>query len=260
MPRDATGTLTISGMTETIGDAPRLTAIRPPEYLARLPVAALLLAADRFVVVDTFGFSRQSAHNRARIQTAAGPRWLSVPRRHTSSRHSDAAPGARVAIGALGVVDDGWRRRHVHAVRAAYGMAPYYDHYAPDLAALLAEAPPTLGALTVAAMRWAARRLDAACEIIVASELSAAPATLPAVWDAVGGDVLLALPESAGRDAAALPGVDVRELRFQEAPRRQVFKPFAPGCCLLDLLMNYGPRAADLLRQQSAVGAYRREA
>ena len=237
-----------------------MTAIRPPEYLARLPVAALLLAADRFVVADTFRFSRQGAHNRARVQTAAGPRWLSVPREHTSSRRSAAAPGAGVALCALGVVEGRWRRRHVHAVRAAYGMAPFYDHYAPDLEALLAEPPASLGALTTRTMRWAARRLGAGCEIVVASELPGAPATLPAVWDAIGGDVLLSLPESAGRDAKALPGVDVQELRFQEAPRRQVFGPFAPGCSVLDLLMNYGPRAADLLREQSAVGAFGREA
>ena len=246
-------------MTETPGAAPRPIAVRPPEYLPRLPVAALLLAADRFVVADTFRFSRQSAHNRARIQTVAGPRWLSVPRRHTSSHHSDAAPGAGVAIGRLGVVDGAWRRKHLHAVRAAYGMAPFYDHYAPDLAALLAEAPSTLGALTVRAMRWAARRLGADGEIVVASELPGAPATLPDVWTALAGDasgdasgVLLTLPESAGRDAAALPGAAVRVLRFDEAPRRQVFEPFAPDCSVLDLLMNYGPRAADVLREQSA--------
>ena len=238
-----------SAPAEPASAAPRRVAVRPPEYLPRLPVAALLLAADRFVIADTFRFSRQSAHNRARIQTAAGARWLSVPRQHTSSRHSAATPGSAVALRDLAVVDDGWRRRHVHAVRAAYGLAPFYDHYAPDLAALLAEPPASLAALTVAAMRWAARRLGAECEIVVASELPGAPATLPAVWRAAGG-TLLTLPESAAGDAAALTA-RVEVLRFGEAPRRQVFEPFAPGCCVLDLLMSYGPRAADVLRTQS---------
>lgn len=223
-----------------------VTVVRPPEYLPRLPVAALLLHAERVVLADTFAFSRQGAQNRARIQTAAGPRWLSVPRRHV---------GETTALRALPVVGGGWRRKHLHAVRAAYGMAPFFDHYAPDLAALLAEPPETLAELSVAAMRWAARRLGAACEIVVASELPGAPATLPEVWEAAGRGALLTLPESAGREAAALPDTDIRVLPFDEAPRRQVFEPFAPDCCLLDLLMNYGPRAADWLAAHSEVGA-----
>ena len=223
-----------------------MTVVRPPEYLPRLPVAALLLRAERVVLADTFAFSRQGAQNRARVQTAAGPRWLSVPRRHV---------GETTAIRELPVVDDGWRRRHLHTARAAYGMAPFYDHYAPDLAALLAEPPSTLAELSVAAMRWAARRLGASCEIVVASELPGAPATLPAVWEAAGRGALLTLPESAAREAAALPGAELQVLHFDEAPRRQVFEPFAPRCCVLDLLMNYGPRAAEWLGEHSILNS-----
>ena len=223
-----------------------MTVVRPPEYLPRLPVAALLLRAERVVLADTFAFSRQGAQNRARVQTAAGPRWLSVPRRHV---------GETTAIRALPLVDDGWRRRHLHTVRAAYGMAPFVDHYLPDLEALLAEPPATLAALSVAAMRWAARRLGATCEIRAASELPGAPATLPGLWAAAGRGALLTLPESAAREAAALPGVEIRVLRVREAPRRQVFEPFAPDCCVLDLLMNYGPRAADWLAEHTEVDA-----
>ena len=59
-----------------------MTAIRPPEFAPRLDYVALLLAAERLVLADTFPFSRQGGHNRARIRTAQGAQWLTVPRRH----------------------------------------------------------------------------------------------------------------------------------------------------------------------------------
>src|SRR5690606_15157503 len=49
-----------------------MTAVRPPEYFPRLEYAALLLAAERFVVADTFPFSRQGWQNRTRIRTPEG--------------------------------------------------------------------------------------------------------------------------------------------------------------------------------------------
>ena len=58
---------------------------------------------------------------------------------------------------------------------------------------------------------------------------------------------MLTLPESARRDAEAV-GVPVRVLRFEEVERRQVGEGFVPGLGVLDLLMNHGPAAADVLR------------
>ena len=213
-----------------------MTAVRPPEYLPRLPTAALLLAADRVVLGDTFRFSRQSAQNRARIRTSQGTQWLSVPRAHA---------GRPLALSELEVVDDGWRVQHARAVRVAYGMAPFYEHYAPSLAALWASPPASLADLTVASVRWAARQLGAPCAIERASDLPGAPATLDAVWRACDGP-LLTPSESLARDRQL--GVDLVELAVAEPERRQTFPGFEPGLSVLDLLMNHGPAASDMLR------------
>lgn len=215
-------------------------AVRPPEFFPRLPVAALLLAADRVVLADTFAFSRQGAHNRARICTATGAQWLTVPRQH--------AP-VGMPLRAVGVVDDGWARRHGHALRTAYGMAPYYDHYAPDVANLLAGPHASLAALTVATTRWTARALGATADLVAASGLDGAPDTLPGVVHAVGADALLVLTESAERDRAQA-GVPVWALHLNPtATYRQTFPGFVGGLSSLDLLMNHGPASADWLRE-----------
>ena len=212
--------------------------IRPPELAPRLPYAALVLAADRVVLADTFPFSRQSGHSRLRIRTSQGAQWLSVPRRHTGA----AAPLCEIAT-----VDDGWRRRHLAGLRAAYGMAPFYEHVAPGWAEVLAT-PGSLADLTVASVRWVAGWLGAPAEILRASELPGAPATLAAVAEAVGTEALVTLPESAARDAEALPRARVEVLDYAETPRRQAFPGFEPGLSVLDAILNHGAAAAEVVR------------
>ena len=214
-----------------------LTAIRPPEFAPRLPYAALLLTADRLVLADTFAFSRQGGHNRTRIRTGQGPLWLSVPRRHA---------GLGQPLAEVEVVNDGWRRRHVAALTAAYGSASFVEHVLPEWAAVLAT-PGSLADLSVASLRFTARWLKSETEILRASDLPGAPSTLTDVAEAAEVTTLLTLPESARRDAEAV-GVPVRVLRFEEVERRQVGEGFVPGLGVLDLLMNHGPAAADVLR------------
>lgn len=216
-----------------------MTALRPPEYFPRLPYAALLLHADRFVLGDTFPFSRQGAHNRARIRAAGGPQWLTVPRRHA---------GRPVSLIETEVVSDGWARRHLHALRSAYGMAPFYDHVAPELADLLGRDYSSLADLTCATVAWTARWVGATADLVRASALPGGPSGLAEAFGEAGGDRLVTLPESAETDRQAVPA-DVYVLAFQETERRQTFAGFEPGLSVLDLVFNYGPAAGDVLRE-----------
>lgn len=220
-----------------------MTAVRPPEFFPRPEVAALMLAADRLVLADTLRFSRQAAHNRVRIRTDAGTQWLSVPREHL---------GRPVPLDQLPVVDDGWRQRHLHALQTAYGMAPYIEHVRPEVEALLSREWRSLGALAVATCEWTHRWLGASCEVVTASTLPGRPDSLGAIWEAAGTAPLLALPESADRDRQRL-GVETRILRFDAPEYRQAFDGFAPGCSSLDLILNHGPRAAEILRAGTRV-------
>ena len=220
-----------------------MTAIRPPELAPRLDYAALLLVADRLVLADTFPLSRQSGHSRMRIRTSQGTQWLSVPR-----RHGDRGP----RLDEVETLGGDWRRRHRASLRAAYGGAPFYEHVAPGWSAVL-DTPGTLADLTVASVRWAAEWLGAGAEVVRASALAGAPAGLAEVAREAGVEALVTLPESAERDAAALPGVEVRVLDHRERERRQSFPGFVPGLSVLDVVMNYGPAAGDVV--QAGIGS-----
>ena len=230
-------------------------SIRPPEYFPRAAYAALLLVAERVVLADTLPFTRQAYLNRARIRTAQGAEWLTVPRRRTD--------GERPALAAT-PIDDAmdWGRKHRRALHVHYAGAPFYPHHADALDGLLSRPWPSLGDLTCATVEWLHGALGAPSVLVRASALPGAPDSLAAIWEAVTGaeggapPVLLTLPESAARDAERLEGrATVRVLAFEEPARRQVFDGFVPGTSALDLLLNYGPRAADvLLRAMSEEG------
>ncbi|OZC02371.1 WbqC family protein [Rubricoccus marinus] len=220
-----------------------MTAVRPPEFFPTPEVAALLLHAERVVLADTLPFSRQAAYNRAQIREAAGAQRLSIPRVHT---------GKRQPLASLEIAGTAWARKHVHALRTAYGMAPFAEHVLPEVEALLTGRWPSLGALTVATTRWTHRWLGATSQLVVASETPEAPASLADIWTASGEGALLALPSSAARDRQRL-GVETHVLRYEHRPYRQTFEGWVPECSSLDLILNHGPDAARLVRERTTI-------
>ena len=193
------------------------------------------------MLLDTLPFSRQSTHNRTRILTSQGPLWLSVPRRH--------AP-VGTSLSSVAVVDDGWPRRHVRALRSAYGMAPFLEWVLADIEPLLSAPYASVGDLAVATTAWALRRLGGTATLVRASSLPGAPHTLADVWAAAGRPAVLTLAETLGRDRGALGplGARVEALAFSEVRRRQVWPApggFAPGLSVLDVLVTYGPGARE---------------
>jgi WbqC-like protein family len=54
-------------------------AIHQPNYLPYLGFFDKMLKADHFIILDDAQFSKGDFHNRNRINTIAGPKWLTIP-------------------------------------------------------------------------------------------------------------------------------------------------------------------------------------
>lgn len=78
--------------------------------------------------------------NRCKILTANGPLLLSVPLR--GGKHQQQ-PIQEVLID----YRTDWPITHERTIQAAYGRAPFFDFYAPDIFSLLRTRPPTLWSL-----------------------------------------------------------------------------------------------------------------
>lgn len=232
-------------------------AVRPPEYIPRLSTLALWLAADRVILGDTFPVSRQSPQTRAGLRSSIGTGqerlWLSVPLRGVTRGRT---PMCEATVGRQAP----WQRTHLRAIDTCYRAAPYFEHYFPQVRAILEGEGDTLADYALGFCRWVARQVSVETELELASEMAKSPATLPDVVRAAHGSgpvEVLVLAESAEHEARRLreAGIEasVWVLGFDERERRQSFEGFVPGLCALDLLMHYGPASAEALRSGSRV-------
>ena len=161
--------------------------------------------------------------NRYRIATANGAQLLSVPVR-----------GGRRTKAALNdtPIDEthDWRRQHWGALYSAYGRAPFFEHYGPELRALIFGAQGTLEAFNLATIGWLAASMRLSLRFVE----TPAPEPRAALLYRQ-----LALPEKA--------------VGLSHPPYHQVFEDrfgFLPHLSAIDLLMAEGPHAASYLGGQ----------
>jgi hypothetical protein len=149
-------------------------------------------------------------YNRYRIATANGVQQLSVP---LKGGRKQKTPLKDLQID----YTHDWQRQHWGALYSAYGRAPFYEHYAPVLEALIYRGYEKLEELNRAAIAW----LSGEMRITVGFEESTN------------------VTESSHEMDGSLPAY------------HQVFEDrlgFQPGLSVIDLLMNEGPYAARYLR------------
>ena len=219
-------------------------AVRPPEYFPRLAYVALFGLVDCFVIADTFPYSRQSYQNRCRIRTAqaSGTTWLSIPLEGSVTGKSPIEirtdPSTR------------WRNNHWKSIQHHLGSAPFFDHFAPEVHAILESSGTVLADITSKTSVWLAQAIFPQAKILRASEVAGPNSSLQEILITLGASSLVTLSESeqSDRRVAEQLGIELQVVDYQEQPRRQNFPGFVAGCSTLDLLLNHGPasRAAML--------------
>ena len=221
-------------------------AIRPPEYFPRLEYAALLLVVDRFVLADTFQYSRQSFQNRTRVRNPQGWQWVSIPLK--GRQHG--RPICQVQIRQV----EAWQKRHRKAFEYNYRPTPYFDFYEAAFAPLFRQPWTHLADLTCATVELLHTLLGEPTTLIRASTLAGQPAGLRELLDEVGPEPLLVPAVSAPVDAQAVSPLQV--LHYAHPRYRQAFDGFEPGMTAFDVLFNYGPEAASIIKEGIGIEAY----
>lgn len=214
-------------------------AVRPPEYFPRLHYMALMQHVDRFVLADTFRYSRQSFQNRSKLRNPQGWQWITVP----LAAHQHGRAIRQVAVNR----DDPWRGKHWRAFQYNYRSTPYFEYFEPEVEPFFEQTWTHLGALACASVERLHALMGLTTPLVRASELDGAPDTLAGILAAVGKDALASPPEAAPHDAASASEVHV--FHYDAPTYHQNFDGFEPGMSAVDLLFNYGPEAAAMLTQ-----------
>lgn len=225
-------------------------AIAQPTYLPWLGYFDLLDQADRFVVLDTVQFEKRSWQQRNRIKIPNGLQWLTVPVVSRGRRDQ--------RIVEVEIQEPEFWRDHVRSVELNYRRAPFFEQYFSIWSDLLRSqsSARNLAELTIGLLRWFAELMQIKAPILRSSELPVSgkrTELLASVCSWSGATTYMSALGSAAYLLDELQiltdlGIQVAFQHYEHPEYRQLFPPFQPNACVLDLLFNEGPRALEIIR------------
>lgn len=216
-------------------------------YLPWLRYFHKILRSDTFVILDNIQYNKNGWQNRNRIKTAHGPMVLTVP---VHTHYQANLDEIRVDT------THRWQKKHWQTIQQAYAKAPHFQDYAPRLHAFYTQSWDCLNDLNAAMLQFFLEALDIATPIVYASQLDVpgeATERLINLIHAVGGTryysgayALQVYLDQTELDAASI-ALDLQDWHSPEYP--QLHGPYIPDLSILDLLMNAGPQARNVLEQ-----------
>ncbi len=225
-------------------------AIAQPTYLPWLGYFDLLDQVDRFVLLDSVQFERQSWQQRNRIKTPQGLAWLTVPVVFRG-RLSQTIADVNIRV------PDFWQD-HLRAIELNYRRAPYFNRYFDELRERveISAASLSLPHLTITLLRWFAEVLGIATPTMRSSELvvqGRRTELLAEICTSLGASAYLSPFGAYEYLLDELPiltarGIGVSFHNYVHPVYRQMFPPFQPYTCILDLIFNEGEKALEIIR------------
>jgi hypothetical protein len=95
--------------------------VHQPEYMPWLGFFDKLARCDTFVIYDDAQFQHGGFHNRNKIRTAQGWKWLTVPITHG---HPQTLKDVKIA-------GTQWKNKHISTITHNYEKTPYFKEYFP---------------------------------------------------------------------------------------------------------------------------------
>ncbi|MBK8228253.1 MAG: WbqC family protein [Flavobacteriales bacterium] len=210
-----------------------MTPLLSPCYFGPVELYRLLAKQDRILIDAGEHYVRQSYRTRTRIVGPNGPQDLCVQIVH--DRAHVGASAAEVHLRKMPIhavrlsYAETWPQQHLHAIRSAYGNAPWFIHYIDEIEAVLLAPHDRLIDLNLATLKQGLQWLGLTPAIEVKDAyVENDPSTYLDLRSALHPKKPLPPELDAG------------------APYAQVFEQrhgFVPSCSIIDLVMNLGPEA-----------------
>lgn len=223
-------------------------AIMQPTFLPWIGYFGLMASVDLFVFLDDVQFDKRSWQQRNRIKTPNGIIWLTVPvltkgRRDQTINKAEIQPEAKFP-------DAMWR-----TIEMSFAKAPFADRYLPELRDIMAGNAARVCDLNIAIIEWMAAHFGIATPTSRASQTPVTSAKADRLADLCRAHVVtdyysppgskIYLDES---DAFARAGIALDYFDYNHPQYVQLHGAFEPYMSALDLLVNEGPNAGDILR------------
>jgi hypothetical protein len=222
-----------------------IVAIHQPQYLPWLPYCDKADNCDVFVYLDNVQYQKNGLQNRNQIKTATGPTWLTIPVHATLSK----------MIAETGIADPRWQKKHIRSIEMNYARAPHLECFSGQLKPIMERDWTILADLNIAVTDWFFERLGIKCKRVRASDLSVAGEAddlVVNICEAVGAEVYIS--GQGARDYQDEKkfqerGIELRYQEYRNPPYPQCYSDigFVPNLSALDLILNTGPQAREIM-------------
>jgi hypothetical protein len=205
------------------------------------------LRADALVLLDRVQFPKgRGWMHRNCVKSDQGDHWLRVP-------VWKARRGLQV-IEDVEICDESdWRTRHLRGLRELYAHAPYLESHLPALEEIYARSHRSLLAFNLDLIRylWGALGMPGALRLQSELEVTGSGTDLLAnVCQAMKAETYLALTVSEkylDRQKLRDRKIDLALAKFYPPVYPQLWGEFRYNLSALDLLLNCGPKARDMM-------------
>jgi hypothetical protein len=211
----------------------------------------LIGRCDEYVVFDSVQYVKRHWHNRNRIKTASGLKWLSIPVL-SKGRYEQLIDEVEI--------EKDWAEKHWRALELAYRRAPFFEALRPAVRSWYEEADKEklLTEVNTMFLRKIASLLGLSTRIIrdtVYPGQGTQTERLLEIARAAGADHYLSGPSAKVYFDETLfsgAGIKVEWMSYEGyPPYPQPHGPFEPAVTVLDLLFNVGPEAPRYLHASS---------
>lgn len=221
-------------------------AIMQPVYLPWMGYFEQMAVCDEFMFLDDVQYTKKDWRNRNKIRTKTDWMWLTIPVQR--AKFGQTLSETKISY------SENWTAKHLADIRTNYAPCPYYQDIYDILAAAFTQQPVLLTDLTVSLTRQLAEYMGIHTPISFASDV---PRVSPDRHDRIielcrarNADLVYTGPAAKAYmdlDFLRNAGLEVIFQNYQHPHYKQHFPGFESHMAIIDLLMNHGPGAREIL-------------
>lgn len=217
-----------------------IVTIHQPDFAPWLGFFERWAASDLYVVLDDVQFLRRGWHHRDRIKTTSGPQWLTIPVLK-KGKYEQRINETRLDN------SNGWRRKHLAAIRTAYGKCPFFGVVFPELKRIYDRDHDRLMDFNLDLLRLLGGHMGIATPLALASDHPSGKTSTARLVELTGLHMGTTYLTGTGardyldEDLFQAQGMRVQWQEFEHPVYDQPHGAFEPGLSVIDYLMNVGP-------------------
>jgi len=223
-------------------------SIHQPGFMPWLGFFKKIMYSDIFVFLDNVQYVKKQWHNRNKIRTENGSKWISIP------------VHARFGMNINEVKIDyskNWNDEHLELIKRCYGKSKFFETYFSKIETILSKKTSLLLDLNLDLIKLMMDTFEIKTKTVKSSELDVLTSGSTRILDIckkLDADVYLSGITGktyVKEEDFEKSNIKIEYQNFKHPTYPQVYQPFIPNMAAIDLLFNEGNGASKVLREAS---------